>query len=170
MASGKTTVGHLLASRLGYPFVDTDRIIEAEQKQTVAEIFAAHGETHFRRLERETVARIAGHAEATVIGLGGGALLDPVSRKALLAAGTVVWLEAKPETILERAGGEPGQRPLLEGLPTREARLEKIRSLLESRTSAYGESHLRVTTDGKAPGAVVDEVLELLRSAGVIKA
>src|SRR3954469_10965926 len=99
MGVGKTTVGKLLAKERGVAFIDTDHWIEKHAGKTVAEIFAKDGEERFRELEREALAELARDSSSRVIGLGGGAILDPANQKILLETGTVVWLRANPETI-----------------------------------------------------------------------
>src|ERR1035438_2178700 len=79
MGSGKTTVGPLIAARLGWKFLDVDDVIEAEAGATIAELFASHGETAFREREHTTVARVAS-GDALVLALGGGAIERPETR------------------------------------------------------------------------------------------
>jgi shikimate kinase len=161
MGAGKTTVGKLLAEARGVLFVDTDLEIEKRSGKKVAEIFAKQGEAAFRKLERDVVAALAAEGTGRVIGLGGGAIVDPDNQRVILGAGRLVWLRANPETILERCLLEPGQRPLLEG-GEREEKLKRIIHLLQERQQHYGVAELRVLTDGKSPGDVVAEVIELL--------
>jgi shikimate kinase len=162
MGVGKTTVGALLAESLGVEFVDTDAVIESSRGEKVSEIFARHGEPVFRGLEQKVVQDLVSDPDPRVIGLGGGAILDPIIRELVLKSGFVVWLRANPETILERVLGEPGRRPLLEGAQSRDEMLGRIRSLLSARQQAYGEAQLRVLTDGKTPRDVASEVISLL--------
>ncbi len=83
MGSGKTTVGPLVAERIGWTFVDVDDVIEAEAGTTIPEIFRSGGETEFRRQERQTIARLA-RGEGLVLALGGGAIEDEATRLLLL--------------------------------------------------------------------------------------
>ena len=164
MGVGKSTVGRLVAGLAGIPFEDSDHWVERKSGLRVAEIFARMGEPEFRRLEREAIAELASR-EACVIGLGGGAILDPENQKRILSAGRLVWLEASPETLLERAQREPGARPLL-GDPSasRAEKLARVRSLLDARKSAYGLAEIRIATEGKAARQVAEEIMNWLKT------
>jgi shikimate kinase len=157
MGAGKSTVGPALARRLARPFVDTDVEIEREQGCSVAEIFAREGEAAFRALERAAVTRWLGRP--AVVALGGGAIARPELRAAVERAGTLVWLRARPETLLARLG-EAGSRPLLAGLSAA-ARLARLRELLAAREPAYASAGLVVDTDD----VEVDEVVERIARA-----
>src|ERR1700758_5526321 len=111
MGSGKTTVGPLVAARLGWRFVDADDVIVVETGMAIAEFFARHGEAAFRELERATIARLTGE-DRLVLALGGGAIEDPATREALLAsAGLVlIHLEVELVTTLGRCRGTEGIR------------------------------------------------------------
>jgi len=157
MGAGKSAVGRELARRLGRPFLDTDHEIEAERGLAIAEIFAREGEEAFRALEREMVERLAGRP--AVVALGGGALGRSEVRELVCGVGTVVWLRARPETLLARIGSCE-ERPLLAGLAPPE-RLERIRALLAAREQDYAQAQVVVETDG----ATVEEVaLRALRA------
>jgi shikimate kinase len=157
MGAGKSAVGRELARRLGRPFYDTDREIEALRGIAIAEIFAREGEATFRGLERECVARLAG--APAVVSLGGGALAQPEVRRVVVGVGTLVWLRAAPETLLARIGG--GQdRPLLAGLAADE-RLARVRALLAAREADYARAAVVVETDA----ASVEEVAERIERA-----
>jgi shikimate kinase len=159
MGTGKTTVGRLLAERLAYEFVDTDRMIETEHGP-IPQIFAEHGEGTFRRFEREVAERLAG-ATGLVIATGGRMMVDPVNAEQLSATGTVVCLTASVDTILERvaADGSHATRPMLAGGDVR----ERVSALLAERAPAYARFR-QVPTDGRVPDAIVDEVVGLLGS------
>jgi len=155
MGAGKSTVGRLVAARVGVPFVDLDEAIEAAAGMTVAAIFAAEEEAGFRRREAEALATaISGPPK--VVALGGGALLDRARRREALARAVVVTLGAKVETLTARTRG--AGRPLLDTAPhaSRDAR---VRELLEARGEAYAEAHARVETDGRSPEEVAEAVL-----------
>lgn len=155
MGVGKSTVGHLLAERLGVAYRDTDEDIVAEQGRTIAEIFADDGECAFRAIEARAVARaLAGHDG--VLALGGGAVLDPRTR-ALLSGRPVVFLDADAGEAVRRIGRDPG-RPLLAGDPHR-----RWRALAAARRPLYTEvARAVVDTGGRTPEGVVEAVLAAL--------
>lgn len=102
MGAGKTTVGRLLAERLGRHYVDSDEEVEAATGRTVRELFEEGGERAFRPLESEALAAAVRGDTAVVVGVAGGAVLDPANRDLLKRSGTVVWLRATPETLARR--------------------------------------------------------------------
>src|SRR5947209_3731636 len=114
MGSGKSTVGPLLAARLGWQFVDADDVIVAETGMAITDFFARHGEAAFREREHAAIARLAGE-DALVLALGGGAIETEATREVLLtSAGTIlVHLGVKLETTLARCGGTEQTRPVL---------------------------------------------------------
>lgn len=162
MGTGKTTVGRLVAERLGRPFVDLDHAIEEGAGVSVAEVFRTQGEPAFRRLETEALGRALedGHA---VVATGGGAACREPNLGMMLGRGLVVALSATPEEVLRRAGKASG-RPLLDGAADP---LEAARALLREREPFYGRAHVRVDTVGKAPEVVAAEVLAALAKEGV---
>ncbi|HUX37477.1 MAG TPA: shikimate kinase [Rectinemataceae bacterium] len=155
MGSGKTTVGKILATRLGRDFIDMDALIEAEEGMTVAGIFEKRGEAYFREREAECCARLAAR-EACVISTGGGALVDPANR-ALFKDAFVVCLDADPEEIFERLKDD-GSRPLLNDPDPR----RRIADLLASRRSAYAQLRWHVDTRARSAEEVADEIERLL--------
>jgi shikimate kinase len=156
MGSGKSTVGRLLADRLGRPFVDADQRIESVSRATIAELFQ-RGEAHFRAREAEVIRALCDEG-AQVIAAGGGAPAHGDNLERMLQAGVVIGLHASPERILERVG-DASTRPLLAGAADKRAEVER---LLSARAPAYARAHFTVDTDGQAPSQVVTQIVEAL--------
>ena len=155
MGVGKSTVGLLLAERLGVSYRDTDDDIVAEQGRTIAEIFVDEGESDFRVIEKAAVRRALGEHDG-VLALGGGALLEAETRAAL-AGLRVGWLSMDAEEAVRRAGLDSA-RPLLAVNPH-----ERWRELADARRHLYEEVATAVVpTDGQTPGQVAQAVLEAL--------
>ena len=165
MASGKSTVGPLLADALGTRFVDLDWLVEARTGRTVAELFAVAGERAFRVAEAGALAETT-RGEPAVVATGGGTLAAPANLRTARAAGAVVWLRVAPDVLarrLERT--DLSARPLLVGPDERplrgDALLARVRSLLDARTPLYAQADIVVDADGPAD-VVAREVAEAL--------
>ena len=159
MGVGKTSVGTGLAKDVGYQFVDTDMLIEADQKMSVTEIFATKGEPFFRQVESRVIGEVL-QRESQVVSTGGGAVLRDSNREAFKKAGFVVCLTARPEVIFERVRHET-HRPLLRT----EDPLAKIGELLESRAPFYAQADAVIDTSEKSVEAVITEIKERIRYA-----
>ncbi|MGW4506339.1 shikimate kinase [Streptomyces sp. NPDC004436] len=155
MGSGKSTVGALLAERLGVPYRDTDADIVASQGRAISDIFVDEGEPYFRELERQAVAAaVAEHGG--VLALGGGAVLDEGTR-GLLAGLPVAYLSMDVEEAVRRVG-LGAARPLLAVNPRRQ-----WRELMEARRPLYTEvARVVVPTDDRTPAEVAQAVLDAL--------
>jgi shikimate kinase len=153
MGSGKTTVGPLVAARLGWSFVDVDDVIEAEAGATIAELFARHGEPAFRDREHAAIARLAA-ADALVLALGGGAIEHPATRALLLTApGTLlVHLEVELATTLARCQGTEQTRPVL-------ADQANLASRYQRRLPLYRTAHISISVDALTPQQVMEAIL-----------
>lgn len=155
MGVGKSTVGQLIAGRLGVGYRDTDDDIVAEQGRSVAEIFVDEGEPVFRAVEKAAVHRALGEHEG-VLALGGGSILDADTR-ALLAGQRVVYLSMDVEEAVKRTGLNAA-RPLLAVNPRKQ-----WRELMEARRQLYEEvATVVVATDGRTPEEVTEVVLDAL--------
>jgi shikimate kinase len=158
MGSGKSTVGPLLAKRLGWAFVDADDVVEAEAGCTIAELFARHGEAAFRDRERETIARLT-NGGALVLALGGGAIESEATRKLLLCLpGTLlVHLDVKLETTIARCSGTEDTRPVLADKVNLEHRYER-------RLPLYRCAHLSVEVDSLTPDEVAEKIAKMIEN------
>jgi shikimate kinase len=154
MATGKSTVGRLVAARCGWKFVDLDDVIVRAAGLSVAEFFAREGEPGFRRREADAV-REACQRTDTVIATGGGAACREENLRAMLDAGSVIALSATPAEVLRRTGGASG-RPLLDGAADPAS---AAAALLAAREPFYARAHHTINTVGKTTAEVAAEVL-----------
>jgi shikimate kinase / 3-dehydroquinate synthase len=158
MGTGKTTIGQTLAARLGWKFLDTDLEIVRRAGVSIPEIFARHGEQHFRDLEKHLCRQLMSQRE-TVIATGGGMPLDPENRKLLNSAGIVICLRCSAEAILARVPNDGG-RPMLEGHNP----VERVASLLRQREASYASFAYQVNTTDVLVKDLVDRVYEIVRN------
>lgn len=157
MGSGKTTVGPLVAARLGWRFVDADDVITAEAGCAIPELFRRDGETAFRERERATTERLAG-GEGLVLALGGGAIEDAATRTLLMTApGTLlIHMEIELGTTLERCRGTEQLRPVL-------ADAANLARRYERRLPLYRTAHVSIAVDALTPEEAAEAIL---RAAG----
>ena len=152
MGAGKTTVGHILAERLGTPFVDSDVYIERQLGRTIVDVFAVEGEKHFREIEHRAINELV-RGSAAVLALGGGAVEDPRTR-AILRNTTVVYLRVGYDEALSRVS-QDRFRPMLQR--------PDLDQVYARRQIAYAEvAAVQVDTNGRRPDAVVMDVLKEL--------
>jgi shikimate kinase len=157
--SGKTTVGRLVAERLGAGFVDIDTILVRREGKPVAMIFAEQGETVFREMERKEIESALAQP-AAVIAPGGGWAAQPGVIAGAKPHALVVYLRTRAETAAQRAVPE-GTRPLLIG----EDPVARMRQLHKEREPFYCEAHAQIDTDHRAPPEVVREVVRLAQTS-----
>lgn len=158
MGAGKTTVGELLAARLGWRFVDSDRVVEERAGMTVGEIFGRHGEAVFREMEAAAVRQSAG-GDHLVLALGGGALERAETREFLagLPGCRVIFLEAPLDTLLARCDdhAEGPVRPVLRDR-------QRLAERWQARLPWYRQAHLIIHTEKRTPQEVVEFVVAAL--------
>jgi len=153
MGVGKSTVGDLLARRLRWPFIDLDTTIEAGQGTTIREMFENAGETYFRQIERAALIE-ASRTEPVVIALGGGTFVqEPNFQYINEIGGTTIWLDCPVEELRRRCEGK-NDRPLFRDP-------ESFAELFEQRLPFYQRANFRVSTAGREPASVVDQILSL---------
>jgi shikimate kinase len=156
MGVGKSTVGRRLAVRLGLPFVDSDEEIEDAAGCSAAEIFERFGETDFRDGERRLVARLI-EGEIRVIATGGGAFVDPNTRRLLNERAITVWLDAPVDILAERTARRD-TRPLLRNSDPKAV----LQKLSDARRPSYAEAHIHVKSGGGAHDEVVSAIIAAL--------
>ncbi len=159
MGVGKTSVGTRLAKDIGYRFVDTDDLIEADQKTSITSIFAKSGEPYFRDVEARIIQTVL-LGESQVVSTGGGAVIREANREAFKQAGFVVCLTARPEVIFDRIRHET-HRPLLQTPDP----LSKIRELLNTRSAFYAQADAVIDTSAKPVEAVISEIKDKIKHA-----
>jgi shikimate kinase len=157
---GKTTVGKILARLLKWKFVDADSQLESQLGKSIRQIFEEEGEASFRVHERRLLEEVC-VKNSQVVATGGGVVLDAGNREQLRSAGKVFWLTAEPELLWQRIEADSSsrtRRPDLAG-----GGIDEVREVLSGRASVYEScAHHVITTTGKAPEQVAEEILAIL--------
>ena len=157
MGAGKSTIGRLLAARLGCDFIDLDDEIISRTGVSIQKTFDAHGEKHFRRLETEVLMSLSDRGPA-VFATGGGLVMSLENREYMHASGLIVYLQAEWETLKLRLADSTG-RPLLSG----DDDWSRTHDLLKKRLLYYEDADLIVPTDGKSPEQIVTDIRSRIR-------
>ncbi len=153
MAAGKTSLARALGARLSWRIEDVDELIEARERQTVADIFARHGEAYFRAVEREIV-RLLLPLRHTIVATGGGTFADPENRGAINRDGLSVWVDVPFDEIVARLPAD-GRRPLASD----RAQLERLFAI---RQIGYAQAQLRLDARRAPVGELVDRIVDLI--------
>ena len=161
--AGKSTVGNILAKKLAKEYIQTDDEIAKQEKMTIADLVAKKGWEYFRIIESEVVKKIA-DKDNCIITTGGGVIIRKENIDALKVHGTLFYLEASLETLVERIGDDPN-RPSLTG---RESRLEDMREVLRQRKKLYEEASDKIIeTKDKTAQEVADEIIKVLEDINI---
>ena len=156
MGCGKSSIGKRLAARLQWPFIDADDEIEKAAAKTINEIFADHGESHFRDGERRVIARLLGNGPQ-VLATGGGAFMSAETRRRIHATGASVWLRAELPVLLRRVL-KRDTRPLLRtGNPE-----ATMKALIDERYPVYAQADLTIESRDEAHDVIVTEIIQRL--------
>jgi shikimate kinase len=158
MGTGKSTVGEILALKLGYDFVDLDRCIVEREGSSINDIFLKKGESYFREIERDELLGLL-EKENQVVSTGGGVVIFPENRHVMRRSGIVINLLAQPDILLQRLRDET-ERPLLQGAKN----LEMIKKMLSERENWYADADIQIDTSEKNVEDVVREILLFLET------
>ncbi len=153
MGAGKTKIGRRLALRLGLPFFDSDREIEAAAGETIEEIFANRGERVFRAGERRVISRLL-KQPVHVLATGGGAFMDPLTRAYIRKHGVSLWLRADLDTLVQRVSRR-ADRPLLKSGDPRAI----LADLMDRRYPTYAEADLTIDSGDGSPEVTVNRAI-----------
>lgn len=160
MGTGKTSLGKLLAEKLGRGFVDLDQKIEQDTGMTIPQIFEKYGEKYFRELEKNAVKEVSARKNL-VIATGGGTVKDEENIKLLKDSGVMVCLTTEPEEIFRRTERR-GERPVLDAGD--EDRLNKIKKLLALRQKYYAQADYTVDTTDWSPLQIMNDICRHFRA------
>ena len=156
MGTGKSTVGQVIAQKLGFHFIDTDDVIEQTSKAKISDIFAEHGEVYFRDLESQAVKSVA-LMKNQVVATGGGVVLRSSNIDLLRTGGPIFCLNATPKAIWDRVRSSQS-RPLLRGPDP----LKKIETLLDKRAPYYALADHQIETTGVSVDRVANEIISYI--------
>ncbi|HYG75820.1 MAG TPA: shikimate kinase [Planctomycetota bacterium] len=169
--TGKSTVGRLLAQQLGWPFFDTDTIVQERSGMSIREIFEQKGEPHFRALEAGVVQDCTKNDPA-VIASGGGAVLNGNSVEAMKAGGFVVHLTAEPAELYRRISldnSSHATRPQL--VKEAQSGIDELKKLMLARAAIYARARdVEVSVENRSPGEVAEAILQVMRGRGILPA
>ncbi|GAA4306239.1 shikimate kinase [Aestuariibaculum suncheonense] len=164
MASGKSTLGRVLAEKLIYNFLDLDDYIESQEQMSISEIFKTKGEIYFRKAETKYLKELLEGKTNLILSLGGGTpcygnnmqlILDATNAKSL-------YLKASIPTLVNRLKNEKGKRPLVAHIKTDEELSEFIGKHLFERSPFYSQANIVLPTDNKTTSEIIDELLSKL--------
>jgi XRE family aerobic/anaerobic benzoate catabolism transcriptional regulator len=155
---GKSTLGQLLAERLGVPFIELDREIERRSGANLSEIFDMFGQETFRRAEREALDDVLRRHQHFVIATSGSIVTEPGTLELLLASCFTVWVRAEPEEHMKRVMAQGDMRPMANNARA----MEDLISILKSREPLYAKAEAVLATTGKTPEQNLAELLRVI--------
>ena len=161
MASGKSTIGRILSSKLNYRFIDLDDFIESKENLSISDIFKIKGEIHFRKLESDYLNQLITEYDDIVLSLGGGTPCYGNNLRTILSSKntTSIYLKALIPTITNRLITEKAKRPLVAHLNSEKDISEFIGKHLFERSSYYNQANYSIMIDGKTKEDIIEEII-----------
>jgi XRE family transcriptional regulator, aerobic/anaerobic benzoate catabolism transcriptional regulator len=142
--AGKSTLGKMLAKKIGWDFVELNKEIEAQNGLSVAEIIALYGQEGFRRMEQAALEQLLARKELMVLATGGGIVSEPLSFELILSSFYTIWVKAEPEEHMARVRRQGDLRPMADD----RSAMAELRSILKSREPLYARASAVVDTSG----------------------
>lgn len=164
MASGKSTIGPILANTLGWDFCDLDRLIENRVGKSIKTIFMENGEKYFRDIETKTLQEVI-LFKNYIIALGGGTIADQDNLALIKSSGLLIYLESSPEEVYKRLKFKRDRPALLfdgDIEPTKAEFLQRINELLVKREKYYDQADIKINTDESRVGRTVDKLASII--------
>jgi shikimate kinase len=160
MASGKSTIGPILANVLGWDYYDLDCEIEKKEEKRIVDIFEKHGEEYFRRSE-SNVLRTLSKRNKIVVSLGGGTMAREENLKIMKSTGKIIYLDTSPDEVYNRLKHKT-DRPLVRDIVlsngSKEEFMKRINKLLSEREPFYSQADIRINTDATDVGHTVEQI------------
>jgi XRE family aerobic/anaerobic benzoate catabolism transcriptional regulator len=154
--AGKSTLGKLLAKKIGWNFVELNKEIEAQNGLSVAEIIALYGQEGFRRMEQAALGQLLARKELMVLATGGGIVSEPLTFDLILSSFYTIWVKAEPEEHMARVRGQGDLRPMADD----RSAMEELRTILRSREPLYARASAVVDTAGLSVDAAAARLSE----------
>jgi XRE family transcriptional regulator, aerobic/anaerobic benzoate catabolism transcriptional regulator len=154
--AGKSTLGKMLAKKIGWNFVELNKEIERENGLSVAEIIALYGQEGFRRMEQASLGQLLARKELMVLATGGGIVSEPVTFDLILQSFYTIWLKAEPEEHMARVRGQGDLRPMADD----RSAMAELRTILRSREPLYARASAVVDTAGLSVDAAAARLIE----------
>ncbi len=154
--AGKSTLGKLLAKKIGWNFIELNKEIEAQNGLSVAEIIALYGQEGFRRLEQAALTQLLARKELTVLATGGGIVSEPVTFDLILSSFYTIWLKAEPEEHMARVRKQGDLRPMADD----RSAMAELRNILASREPLYARASAVVDTAGFSVEAAATRLID----------
>ena len=154
--AGKSTLGKMLAKKIGWNFVELNKEIEEQNGLSVAEIIALYGQEGFRRMEQSALTQLLARKELMVLATGGGIVSEPITFDLILSSFYTIWLKAEPEEHMARVRGQGDLRPMADD----RSAMSELRTILKSREPLYARASAVLDTAGLSADAAAERLIE----------